>query len=143
MISRKPVFKLKAPVVREPVLHRQIADALRLEIAPPGRISRLGVCWFSIDVAAYSGSAPGIRTGRGVVAGIPDCCVLYRGCAHWIEIKAEDGRLSDAQCEVGAAILLAGAHFGVARSVEEVLELLDCWEIPRAQRTHVARAAAT
>ena len=52
-----------APVPEHP-LQRQIADALRLEIAPPGKVSRDGVVWWSVDHAAYAGTAPGARIGR-------------------------------------------------------------------------------
>jgi hypothetical protein len=34
-------------VVTEHPLQRQIADALRLELAPPGKVSRDGVVWWS------------------------------------------------------------------------------------------------
>ena len=131
--AAKP-FRLVAPVVREPVLHKQIADTFRIEIAPPGRVSRDGVCWWSVDIAAYAGSVPGIRTSRGVIAGIPDMIILHQGCAYFLELKAEDGMLSPAQCNVGAAILVAGARYGVARSAEEAIEHLDAWSIPRAHR---------
>jgi hypothetical protein len=47
-------------------LQRQIADSLRLEIAPPGKVSRDGVVWWSGDHASYPGSAPGARVGRGI-----------------------------------------------------------------------------
>ena len=51
---RKP-YRLTAPVVPEHPLQRQIADVLRLEIAPPGKVSQYGVCWFSIDHANFAG----------------------------------------------------------------------------------------
>jgi hypothetical protein len=76
-------------------LQRQIADALCLEIAPPGKVSRDGVVWWSVDHASYLGTAPGARIGRGIVAGVPDLFVLHRGIAHMVEIKTEDGQLSD------------------------------------------------
>jgi hypothetical protein len=129
---RKPArFKLSAPIVREPVLHREVAQVLRLEIAAPGHVSREGVVWWSIDIAAYAGSVPGLRTARGVIAGIPDIVVLYVGRAFFVELKAQDGLLSPAQERVGTSILLADARYGVARSSHEVLVLLDGWEIPR------------
>lgn len=131
---KRAAFKLTAPIVREPVLHKQIADAFRLELAAPGRISKAGVVFWSVDIAAYSGSVPGIRTSRGIIAGIPDMIVLYRGQAFFIEIKADDGLLSPAQCNVGAAILASAAHYGIARSATEALALLDAWGVPRAGR---------
>lgn len=127
-------FKLTAPIVREPVLHKQIADTLRLELAPPGRVSPAGVTWWSVDMAAYAGSVPGIRTGRGCIAGVPDMIVLYRGAAFFLEVKAADGSLSPAQQTVGVAILMAGAHYGVVRNASETIAHLDQWDIPRAHR---------
>jgi hypothetical protein len=130
----RPAFKLTAPIVREHPFQAQIAGVLRIEIAPPGKVSRAGVIWWAVDHANYAGEVPGIRIGRGIIAGIPDTFVLYRGRAHHIEIKAEDGALSDAQQSVGTAILFAGGHFGIARSAAEVLDLLDEWQIPRNRR---------
>ena len=136
-ISRKAgKFVLRAPIVREPILHKQIADALRLEIGAPGRLSSRGVTWWSVDMAAYAGNAPGIRTGRGCIAGIPDMFLLFNGVAHFIEIKADDGTLSDAQRDVGTAILCAGGRFGLVRNAAEALACLDRWDIPRAHRLH-------
>jgi hypothetical protein len=127
-------FTLTAPVVREPVLHKQIADVLRWEIGPPGRVSRHGVTWWSIDMANYGGVAPGLRTGRGCIAGVPDLQVLWRGCAYFVELKARDGVLSVMQQTVATTLELVGCRFGVARDVDEVMELLDVWQIPREHR---------
>ena len=78
---------IRRPPIAEHPLQRQIADALRLEIAPPGKVSRDGVVWWSEDHASYAGTAPGARIGRGIVAGVPDLFVLHRGIAHMVEIK--------------------------------------------------------
>lgn len=137
-VSAKRRFALTAPVVREPFLHAQIAHALRLELAAPGHISGQGVVWWSVDISSYHGNAPGIRTSRGVIAGIPDIFVLFKGVAHFLELKAADGKLSDAQRLVGGAILYASGHFGVVTSIEETLAALDRWGIPRAHRLHGA-----
>ena len=127
-------FRLTAPIVREHPLQKQIASTLTIEIAPPGKVSRFGVCWWSIDHANYAGEVPGVRIGRGVVAGIPDTFVLFRGLAYVIEIKAEDGVLSDAQRSIIAAVLASGGRAGVCRDATEVLACLDAWDIPRNRR---------
>jgi hypothetical protein len=127
--------------VREPLLHRQIADVLRLELAPAGRISKAGVVWWSVDMAAYGGSAPGLRVARGCIAGVPDMQVLYRGASHFIELKAEDGVVSPAQQAVGTAIVLTNCVYGISRDAFEVLALLDQWGIPRARRVVPGRGA--
>ena len=124
-------FHLTAPVVREGPIHQQIADAFRLEIAAPGKVSRRGVVWWSTDLAAYAGNAPGIRTSRGCIAGIPDMVVIWRGRGHFIEVKAEDGMVSPSQQSVATAILVAGCEWGAARDADEAIRLLDAWSIPR------------
>jgi hypothetical protein len=133
-MARAVKFKLTAPVVREPILHKQIADSLRVELGAPGRVSAQGVTWWSVDMAAYAGTVPGIRTGRGCIAGIPDMILLHRGAAFFLEVKALDGMLSAAQQLVAVAILMTGAHYGVVRNASEAIALLDQWEIPRAHR---------
>jgi hypothetical protein len=87
-------------------------------------------------MAAYSGVAPGLRTARGCIAGVPDMIVLHHAAAHFIELKSQslNGFLSRAQQDVATAILLSEAHFGIARSLEEAIALLDHWEIPRAHK---------
>jgi hypothetical protein len=131
-------FRLTAPIVREHPIQKQIADVLRLEIAPPGKVSKAGVVWWSIDHANYAGEVPGVRVARGIIAGLPDTFVLWRGIAHLIEIKADDGELSDAQQSVIAAVLAAYGRVGVVRDAAETLGCLDQWAIPRNRRVSVA-----
>jgi hypothetical protein len=127
-------FRLKAPVVPEHPLQKQICDVLRIEIAPPGKVSRFGVCWYSIDHANYAGEVPGIRVGRGIIAGILDTFILYQGRAYLIEIKTVVGELSPAQQSVCAAVLASGGRVGLVRDALETLVCLDEWQIPRAGR---------
>jgi hypothetical protein len=68
-------------------------------------------------------------SGAALVAGVPDLFVLHRGCADMIEIKAEDGVLSNARRSIAAAVLAAGGHVGVACDVDEALACLDAWDI--------------
>ena len=115
-------------------LQRQICDMLRLEIAPPGKVSRQGVVWFAIDHANFAGEVPGLRIGRGIIAGIPDTFILWSGLAFFVEVKTQDGILSDAQQSVMAAVLASGGRVGVVRDAYETLGCLDAWGIPRAHR---------
>lgn len=141
-MAKARAFKLTAPTVREPAMHRQVADVLRLELAAPGRISKAGVVWWSVDMVNYGGIAPGLRTRRGCIAGVPDIIVLYEGRAHFIELKAHDGLLSPAQQTLGTAVLLGCSSFAIARTVEEVLRVLDVWGIPRGHRVAAGAAPA-
>jgi hypothetical protein len=120
-------------MVPEHPLQKQIADALRLEIAHrPARC--LAMVWCGGPSTTPATQALRLALGRGIVAGVPDLFVLHRGIAHMVEIKSEDGQLSDAQRSVAAAVLAAGGHVGVARDAEEALACLDTWGIPRARR---------
>ncbi len=127
-------FQLKAPVVREPQLHKAVADVLRLELAGPGKVSRFGVVWWTVDMSNFADVAPGLRTGRGAIAGVPDLQFVFKGRAFFIELKAVDGAVSTAQQSVATSLALCDAPWGVARDWEEVLQLLDSWEIPRNHR---------
>jgi hypothetical protein len=128
--------------VAEHPLQKQIADALRLEIAPPGKVSGHGMVWWSVDHASYAGTAPGARVGRGIVAGVPDLFVLFRGSAYMVEIKTPAGELSDPQQSVMSAVLARGGRVGVARNADEMLALLDAWGIPRVRRLTVGQKCA-
>jgi hypothetical protein len=135
-VKRAKPFKLTAPVVREHPLQTQICSVLRIELAPPGKISPYGVVWWSIDHAAYSGEVPGIRIGRGIIAGVPDFFVLFAGRAFMLELKTEApaAGLSEAQRSVCAAVLAGGGQVGVVRTAAETLGCLDAWAIPRTRR---------
>jgi len=143
MSRRATPYRLVPPVVREASIQRTVAGVLRLDVAREGHVSPQGVCWFSIDMAHFAG-VPGTRVARGICAGVPDIIVLYRGAAHWIELKtkAKDSALSDDQQEMCAALLLAGCRYGVARDENEVLACMDAWQIPRRHRVKLAREVA-
>jgi hypothetical protein len=131
-------FRLATAPVAEHPIQRSIASVLSVELAPPGKLSREGVCWYAIDHAGYMGAVPGARLGRGVVAGIYDLMILWRGRAHVIEVKTDAGELSVDQQMIGTAVLAAGGRIGVARSADEALILLDTWGVPRARRVRIA-----
>ena len=135
--SRRPApLRLTAPAASEHAEQRAIAVTLRLELAREGHVSARGVCWFSIDQANFAG-VPGTRIARGICAGVPDIIVMFRGRCFWIELKAANGVLSGPQREMTLALMGAQCAVGVARNAEDVLRLLDAWEIPRARRTHL------
>lgn len=108
---------------------------LRLEIAPAGKVSVDGVVWFSIDHADFAGNVPGIRMTRGIIAGIPDTIVLHRGRAYCMEVKADDGQMSEPQKALATALLAANCNYAVVRDAAEAIAVLDTWHIPRARRT--------
>lgn len=94
---------------------------------------------------ANGGYALGKRTAgnlkaMGLVAGVPDLCLVYRGQFHGIELKAPGdltgntmkgrGYLSPDQRECHTALRAAGAIVATCWSLEDVQRSLANWGIP-------------
>ena len=71
--------------------------------------------------------AVALAKSMGMVPGFPDIMVLWCGRFMGFEVKAEGGRTSDAQADVGALIQANGGRWGVVRSIGDVRELLADW----------------
>ena len=71
----------------------------------------------------------------GAVAGIPDLCLIVLGKVYFIEVKAQNGRPSDEQVAVFGALERAGACVAVARSADEVRDIVRRWGIPTREVT--------
>ena len=128
-------LRLTVPEPAELALHKQIADTLRLEIGGPGRISKLGVVWWSYDLSNSASLAPGARTALGVIAGVPDLVFLFRGRTYFQEIKRElSGVLSEDQELFMVMARVAGAETGVCWDAISCLRNLDAWGVPRRRR---------
>lgn len=137
-MPRAQRLRLTVPEPPEHKTQATICRVLGLEICAPGRLSRHGVTWWCIDIADYAG-VPGTRVARGIIAGIPDFFLLYRGRAFFIELKrGQTGELSGPQQWLLPVLAAAGSMIGVARDEREVLALIDEWQIPRANRVTLA-----
>jgi hypothetical protein len=53
--------------------------------------------------------------------------MLREGRFYAFEVKAEGGRVSDAQKAVGEAIIASGGHWAVVRSIDDVREKMEEW----------------
>ena len=80
-------------------------------------IQRKAVQW----IAAHGGKAIKIKQGEGE----PDLLIGYKGKLCLIEMKQEGGRLSPLQKAIHAEWRRAGIEVHVARSLEEVVEVLE------------------
>lgn len=77
----------------------------------------------------------------GVVAGVPDYMILWRGRVIFLEMKAGKGSLSLAQKAVHEAIVLAGGVVKTCRTEDEVVSFLETLQIPlQAKLTPAERA---
>ena len=63
----------------------------------------------------------------GMLVGFPDLMMLHEGRFYAFEVKAEGGRVSDAQKAVGEAIIASGGHWAVVRSIDDVKEKMEQW----------------
>ena len=81
----------------------------------------------------------GVVTGAnlkalGMLPGVSDLVIVAGGMAHFLEIKSEKGRLSDAQRAFAVAAEQAGAKWAVAHSIEEALTVLHDWQLIKRMR---------
>jgi len=95
--------------------------------------------WSAVDHGAgkLSKTAAGMMKARGVKRGLPDFIVMAYACAPsmiGIELKTEKGQLSDHQRAVGDAWRSMGFPVYVARSLEEVQEVLEHVRFPLLRR---------
>lgn len=87
----------------------------------------------------------------GTRAGAPDNLIVYRGKAHWIELKARYGSLQQSQIDTIPLLESAGSPVAVARTLEDIVASLEAWGIPlkaslesyRAQTTQPQRMSAS
>jgi hypothetical protein len=70
-----------------------------------------------------------ILKGLGVVAGTPDVIIIHQGRVYGLELKAENGRATEAQLETLAAIEAAGAYCCIAEGLDAALRTLEAWGV--------------
>lgn len=70
------------------------------------------------------------RKHMGMTVGWPDLELLIDGVFHALEVKAEGNYLTPAQKDVKAALEAQGVRYAVVRSVDDLIETLDQWNIP-------------
>lgn len=137
-VLRKPGKRRASP---EDGLHVTLKRLFSYGIASPGFVSSEGVLWMSHEVrnAGSEKKLPNGRTinleaigrkMRGVVAGVPDIQVVYRGRSYWLELKSATGRLSPAQVERHTALQAAGCEVAVVRDAREAVARLTAWQVP-------------
>ena len=94
--------------------------------------ARDGVWWCHLANGGWRSPIEAkILKALGVKAGAPDLLIVVDGRAHFLELKAGRGRVSDAQHECHQALCAAGAAVAVANNIDEALDLLESWQILR------------
>jgi len=111
---------------------RARAKPVQRERAFQGRVS----CFLALALPrdAIHFAIPGGDRERtvapGYIAGTPDMQIVWNGRAHFLELKAEGGRLSPAQVGLHAELLRCGAKVAVIRCFEDVEAACRSWGIP-------------
>jgi hypothetical protein len=75
-----------------------------------------------------------ILQGLGVTSGVPDVIAIKEGRAYALELKAEGGRLSEAQQQVLIRLRAAGAMATHAHGLDQALRILEGWQLLRGRR---------
>lgn len=114
---------MRAPLLTEAQLHRQVADYLDLVLPP-------AVPWTTIGHGGGGYVRGAQLKGRGVKPGWPDIHFVCRGLPCYIELKTRRGRVSPEQKEIHRMLIAAGAHVAVCRSLEEVQVTLRLLDVP-------------
>ncbi len=118
-------------------LHGYTADLLRL-------YAKRDVLWFHVP---NEGKRP-MRTGAflkrlGLLPGVSDFVIIVKGKAHFLELKTAKGRQSMHQRQFELRADEAGALHMIARSPEEVKNILEKWQALRsADSASLRRVAA-
>jgi len=121
--SRKPGGKVRAkPRAIEHKIQVALMDYLAIAARPE-------IYYFAIPNQSNRHiNNAGKMKAEGVRAGSPDLCfMLPQGRVGWLEMKAPDGSLSDAQKAFRDRALELGHHWAMARSIDEALVPLTQW----------------
>lgn len=97
-----------------------------------------GVFAFHVPNGVHSSVRTGLAMkAAGLIAGVPDICVIHRATSHFLELKAGHNKPTHQQKRVMDMLQLAGARVAVAYSLDEALYTLECWGILK--RDHASR----
>jgi hypothetical protein len=109
----------------EALIHRALADHLRLRAKPD-------VLWLHVPNGERRDKITGAKLKRmGVLAGASDFLFWHNGNSFALELKAPDGRLSEAQLDFLARFNDAGGHSAVAEGIDRALAVLESWNLLR------------
>jgi hypothetical protein len=93
--------------------------------------ARRDVYWFAIPNAGRRTGRAGARLRQeGMRRGVADLCfMLPAGKCAWLEMKTENGRLSDEQKGFQARCLRLGHPYAIAKTIDEAIATLKSWDV--------------
>jgi VRR-NUC domain len=106
-------------------IQKALAEHLRLR-------AHKDVFWFACENGGYRTSIEAaILKSCGIKRGVPDLILIKSGRTYGIELKAPNGRLSDAQRIAHEEMKAAGAKVAVAVGIDQAIAQLEAWEMLR------------
>ena len=83
-------------------------------------------CLFSIpNEGKRSGQFASRLKAQGMVSGVPDLCLVWRGRVVFIEVKAPGGKLSTSQLNVIGNLKCEGADVRLVKSLGDFLAIFE------------------
>ena len=115
-VQHKPERIGNKLLLSEHDLHCQVADFLNIALPPQA-------FWHHSPMEGKHKVQYRVKQNRlGAKKRFPDILIIWKGRAIFIELKTKKGRVSDAQKECHAQLILAGGLVTVCRSLKEVEE---------------------
>ena len=109
----------------EQIIHRAVVDHIAWRVHP-------NVWWCHIpNGGRRSKIEAAILRGQGVRPRPPDLLIVADGKAHFLELKADRGRLSQAQRDCHEQLRRAGAEVATAFGLDQPLAQLMRWDLLR------------
>jgi VRR-NUC domain len=75
-----------------------------------------------------------ILRSMGVVPGVPDIIIIHNGKVFGLELKTDNGRLTDIQRETLETMQRAGANVAVVYGLDQAIAQLEAWQLLRPDR---------
>lgn len=110
-------------MLSEEQIHRQVVAWMKAVRTPQWFF------WHSANGGYRTKAEAGVFKALGVIPGVPDIGIIWRGRSLWIELKSEKGKLTPVQRDCHDAIILAGGCVAVCRSLQEVRDMFKVWGI--------------
>lgn len=113
----------------EGVFHQHVADYLQTAFRGVREV------WWTTFPLGGGGRIRGAQLKRrGTKKGTSDVLIVWKGIAHFIELKVKGGVVSDDQIDTAIDITDAGGKCGVAWNLAEVEAHITRWGLPARAR---------
>lgn len=118
---------IQAEPKTEAQIQRNVFEHIRLRRQP-------GVFAFHPPNGGWRTKVEGaILQGLGVVAGVPDIIILYKGHCYGLELKALGRQPTEVQLKVKEEMEAAGATWAFAQGLNAAIGYLERWGVVRGQ----------